>query len=79
MGQTSHRSLTLFRARARELPGHTLFIVTKRLIKTSINKWEGPSHALLAEVYNVLVEEVNGMVDDRFKSFQYGRLHQDVK
>lgn len=68
-----------YRARARELPGHSLFIVTKRLVKISTEQWEVPSYTLLQKVYNVLVKEVNRMVDERFQRFQYGRLHQDVK
>jgi hypothetical protein len=70
---------TFFRARARELPGHSLFVVTKRLIKVSTDQWEVPSYGLLRNVYQVLVKEVNGMVDERFSNFRYGRLHQDVK
>jgi len=67
------------RARARELPGHSLFIVTKRLIKISTQQWDSPSYELLQKVYNVLAKEVNRTVDDHFHRFRYGRLHQDVK
>jgi len=67
------------RARARELPGHSLFIVTKRLIKKSTEKWEAPSYKLLQSVYHVLTKETNRMVDEHFHRFRCGRLHQDVK
>jgi len=67
------------RARARELPGHSLYIVTKRLIKRSTEQWDAPSYELLQEVYDNLAREVNKRVDDYFHRFRYGRLHQDVK
>lgn len=70
---------TISRARARELPGHSLFIVTKRLIKKSTEKWEAPSYELLQSVYRVLTKETNRMIDEHFHRFRCGRLHQDVK
>ncbi|KAF9783799.1 P-loop containing nucleoside triphosphate hydrolase protein [Thelephora terrestris] len=66
-------------ARAREFPGHTFFIVTKRLIKKSTEQWETPSHDLLGVVYDILSREANKMVDDHFQRFRYGRLHQNLK
>lgn len=65
-------------ARARELPGHTFFIVTKKLIKTSTDQWESPSHGLLDKAYANLSREVNRIVDSHFRNFRYGRLHHDV-
>jgi hypothetical protein len=76
---TAHLLPPSLRARAREFPGHTFFIVTKRLIKKSTEQWETPSHDLLGVVYGILSREVNKMVDDHFQRFRYGRLHQNVK
>lgn len=74
------RQYSLFaRARSRELPDHSLYIVTKRLIKVSIERWAGPSHDLLEEVYDILAREVNEMIDVRFYPYRYGGLHQRVK
>ncbi|KAF9648403.1 hypothetical protein BDM02DRAFT_3187163 [Thelephora ganbajun] len=67
------------RARARELPGHCLYIVTKWLINESTKRWSTPSRDLSEKVYNILVKEVNKKVDEHFHRFEYGRLHQDVK
>ena len=67
------------RARTRELPDHYSYIVTKRLIMISTEKWGDPSHELLEKVYGILAREVNKMTDDRFHRFRYGGLHQRVK
>jgi len=67
------------KARSRELPDHSLHIVTKRLIKISIEQWDDPCHELLEKVYDILAKKVNKMLDDRFHRFQYGGLHQRVK
>ena len=72
-------SLVFDRARTRELPDHYSYIVTKRLIMISTEKWSAPSHDLLGKVYEILVREVNKMTDDRFRRFRYGGLHQRVK
>lgn len=56
-----------------------MFIVTKRLVKISTEKWEIPSHDLLEDVYGILAREVNTTVDNHFRRFTYGRLHHDVK
>jgi hypothetical protein len=56
-----------------------LYIVTKRLVKKSIEQWGAPSHDLLEKVYEILAEKVNKAVDDHFLPFRYGRLHQHVK
>lgn len=76
---TSNRYSGFDRARSRELPGHSLYIVTKRLIKRSTERWDAPSHDLLEEVYDALAEKVNDLVDDHFLRFRYGRLYHDVK
>ena len=76
---TSHEYSLFYRARSRELPNHSLYIVTKRLIKVATEKWDTPSHDLLEEVYDILVREVNQMVDERFHDFRYGDLHQRVR
>lgn len=75
----SHEYSLFNRARARELPDHCLYIVTKRLIKTSTERWGTPSRTLLETVYDILSKEVNKMVDEHFHDFQYGGLHQRVK
>jgi len=67
------------KARMRELPDHYSYIVTKRLIMVSTEKWGSPSHDLLGKVYDILVREVNKMTDDHFRRFRYGGLHQRVK
>jgi len=56
-----------------------LYIVTKRLIKASIEQWGGPSHDLLEEVYGILAGEVNVMIDAHFLAYRYGGLYQRVK
>lgn len=56
-----------------------MYIVTKRLIKAAIEKWGGPSHVLLEDVYNILAREVNEMIDIHFHPYQYGGLYQRVK
>jgi len=76
---TSNRYSGFNRARSRELPGHSLYIVTKRLIKISTERWDAPGHNLLEEVYDALVERVNNLVDNHFLRFRYGRLYHDVK
>jgi len=67
------------KARARELPDHALYIVTKRLIKISTDKWGDPSHDLLEDVYRILVGRVNDVIDNHFPRSRYERLHQDVR
>lgn len=67
------------KARARELLGHSLFIVTKRLIRLSTEQWAEPSHELLADVNDILVGGVNKAIDDHFLRFRYGHLYHDVK
>lgn len=67
------------RVRARELPDHSSYIVTKRLIKVSTEQWDTPSCDLLEKVYDILVKKVNKMVDDRFHRFCNGGLYQLVK
>ena len=74
-----HKYLLFDRARARELPDHTSFVVTRRLITESIEQWGDPSRDLLEKVYGVLVKRVNVILDDRFERFQYGGLHYHIK
>lgn len=74
-----HQYSIFDRARSRELPDHSLYIVTKRLIKASIEQWDGPSYDMLEEVYNILAREVNEMIDVHFHPYQYGGLYQRVK
>ena len=73
------KRLLFDRARARELPDHTSFVVTKRLITGSIEKWGDPSYDLLEKVYDILVKRVNTILDNRFERYQYGGLHYHVK
>ena len=56
-----------------------MYIVTKRLIRASIEQWDGPSYDMLEEVYNILAREVNEMIDVHFHPYQYGGLYQRVK
>jgi hypothetical protein len=74
-----HNHLPFYRARARELPDHCSFVVTRRLITGSIEQWGDPSRDLLEKVYDVLVKRVNAILDNRFERYQYGGLHYHVK
>lgn len=76
---TLHKCLLFGRARARELPDHWSFVVTKRLIAKSVGQWGDPSRDLLNQVYDILVQRVNEKLDTRFEGSQYGGLHYHVK
>lgn len=67
------------RAKTRELPDNYPFVVTRRLIKQTIQKWDDPSRELFEAEYAVLVERVNSMIEENFASFVHGGLYHRVK
>ena len=68
-----------YRAKTRELPDNYPFVVTRRLIKQAVEKWADPSYELFEAEYAVLVERVNGMLEEKFASFIHGGLYNRVK
>ena len=54
-------------------------MVTRGLIKQAIEGWADPSHELFEEEYAILVERVNGMIEEHFSSFAHGGLYHRAK
>ncbi|KAF9783798.1 P-loop containing nucleoside triphosphate hydrolase protein [Thelephora terrestris] len=66
-------------AKTRELPDNYPFIVTRKFIKEAIERWSDPSHDLFEAEYAILVERVNGMVEEHFASYFHGGLYHRAK
>ncbi|KAG9123954.1 hypothetical protein FRC07_013378 [Ceratobasidium sp. 392] len=65
-------------ARTRELPNNVPFIVKRKLIKSFMDMWNGPTMTLLEDVERILSVYMRQLVDRFFKQHNHGGLHNAV-
>ena len=71
-------TVSIHRARTRELPDHYPFVVNKTFIDAVIKKWDTPAMDLCKTVHKVASEHVQKLVKQHFGSFGQGYLEQHV-